>query len=179
MDLLISVTKNTQKNKKIFFQTWNLPHRKSFQDVRTKKNFTNYLTDPHVIHRLTDDFWKKIPNQITLMVSSLKKLVFIEFVRFESKRVKFSTYGDETHSIKFFSKKNLKKKWRTENIHNFIPMKFGTLTHRLINLWELFQIQNEKVFNQGKSTPNWSYFMENPLQIGKYNFGIFFSKSRL
>ena len=59
MDLPISVTKDTQKNSKIFFQTWNLPRRKSFQDVRTKKNLTNHLTDPHVIHRLTEDFWKK------------------------------------------------------------------------------------------------------------------------
>ena len=50
---------HTKKIKKIFFQTWNLPRWVSFQDVRTKKNLTNYLTDPHVIHRLTVDFWKK------------------------------------------------------------------------------------------------------------------------
>ena len=82
-----------------------------------------------------DFHFEKISNQITLMVASLKKLVFIEFVRFESKRVKLSTYGDETHSIKFFSKKILKKRWRTGNVRNIIPMKFGTLTHRLMNLW--------------------------------------------
>ena len=51
--------KGHTKKSKIFFQTWNLPRRVSFQDVRTKKNLTNYLIDPHVIHRLTDDFWKK------------------------------------------------------------------------------------------------------------------------
>jgi len=82
-----------------------------------------------------DFHFEKISNQITLMVASLKKLVFIEFVRFDSKRVKLSTYGDETHSIKFFSKKILKKGWRTGNVQNIIPMKFGTLTHRLMNLW--------------------------------------------
>ena len=56
------VNRTHKKNQKFFFQTWNLPRRKSFQEVRTKKNLTNYLTDPHVIHRLTEDFWKnKIP----------------------------------------------------------------------------------------------------------------------
>ena len=54
----MSVTKNTSKSQKFFFQTQNLPRRKSFQDVRTKKNFTNHLTHPHVIHRLTEDFSK-------------------------------------------------------------------------------------------------------------------------
>ena len=58
LDLLISGRKMGQKNQKFFFQTWNLPRRGSFQDIRTQKKFTNYHTDPHVTHRLTHDFSK-------------------------------------------------------------------------------------------------------------------------
>ena len=70
LDLPISVTKDTQKKINFFFQTWNLPRRVSFQDVRTKKNLTNYLTDPHVIHRVTDDFWKKKIPKLSLPIWS-------------------------------------------------------------------------------------------------------------
>ena len=77
-------------------------------------------------------------------------------------RVKLSPYGDEKPSIKFFSQKILKKRWRTGNVPNMMVMKFGTLTHRLITPSVFFKIQNQNVrkkdfikFSTFKSTNTW------------------------
>ena len=118
------------------------------------------------------------------MLSTIKILDFIEFVRFESKRVKLWSYGHETLSIKFFPKKRLKKKWRTGNVPNTILMKFEhshVVSSTPRNLFFQFNIKKSRnlnfiVFSTFKST-NPSYFEKNGTQTWLM-YGSFFLGNR-